>query len=105
MTRERVAALLHDNKIPQNALVRVVGISASQMSVWLRSEIELSERWRDEIAFALTAMLELQDEAPLPVDWRQTMKLKPLLDEKIAAYKRARVADLRREFQASQAVA
>jgi len=102
MSREKIAALLHDNRIPQNSVVRIAGVSACRFSMWLRGEVELPEKTREEIAFAITAMLELIDESPLPLDWRQTMRLKPLLDEKIAGYKRARIADLRRTFEAGQ---
>lgn len=104
MTRETVAALLHDNRIPQNALVRVAGVSGSRLSLFLSGQIDLPESAREEISYGLTAMLEALDDNPL-IDWRQIAKIKPQLDEKVAGYRRARVADLRHSYDAAGQVA
>ena len=69
------------------------------LSLWLRGYAELPERVREDIAFTVDAMLEISDESAAPVDWRQAAKTKHLVDEKIAGYRRARTAELRRRFE------
>ena len=68
------------------------------MSLWLRNYSTLPERVCEEIGFTVDAMLEVSDESPTPVDWRQAVKLKPLIVQKVAQYRRERSAQLRERF-------
>jgi hypothetical protein len=102
MSPERIVAILRENGIPQVAVCRLANVTTFALSLYLRKLAPLPERSREEIEFAVNAMLELADESPCPVDWRQVVKVQPILEEKMAAYRRTRIAELRKRFETSR---
>jgi transcriptional regulator with XRE-family HTH domain len=98
MTRERIHSLLLENRIPQMALANLSGVDSGTISRWLRGFGQMSENQQDEMVFTLNAMLELLDASPIPPDWRQAPRLKPIISEKVASYRRARTAELARQY-------
>lgn len=98
VTPEKIITLLRENSIPQIALSRQSGVNTCTLSNWLRGYAAISDCQQDEIVLALNAMLELADESPTPIDWRQAPRLKPLIDEKVAGYRRERSAELHQKF-------
>ena len=67
----------------------------------MRGQLELSERDREAVTFAVDAMLELADESPFPPDWRMVEKMRPLIEAKFQGYRRSRTAALVRQYEAS----
>ena len=99
MTADKLASLIGQHRIPQIAVARMANVNVATVSLYLRGLCEVSERVRDDLVFVTYAMLEIADESPTPIDWRQAAKLKPLVDTKVAEYRRARTAELRRRFE------
>lgn len=105
MSPEKIASLLRQNKIPQQAVCQIAGLNTWTLSCWLRSLAVLPERTREDIEHAVVAMIELSDESSIPPDWRQVARMKPALLEKIAGYRAARTRELHNRFLAGEATA
>ena len=99
MTPEKISSLLRYSGIPQTALAKTANVNTGTLSLWLRGYSELAETIRDDINFAMHAMIEVSDESPFPLDWRQCPRLKSLVDSKIEDYRRARSAELSRQLE------
>ena len=101
MSPDKISSLLRGNGIPQVALSKMANINMGTLSLWLRGYAQLSEHMRDEIDLTVRAMISVSDETQYPLDWRQCPKLRPIVDEKVAEYRRARSTELRRKYEAS----
>jgi len=96
MTRERMHLSLIENRFPQAALAHLADVDCATVSRFLRNLAVISENEQDKLELTLMAMLELSDESSVPVDWRQAEKLRPIVTERVASYRAARSAELRR---------
>jgi hypothetical protein len=81
------------------------GVTISTLSLALRGYMDLPESVRDLISLTVTAMCLIADESAAPIDWRQAMRLKSVVDAKVVELRRARSTELRRQFETGSATA
>lgn len=94
----RDGATIRELRVPQVIVATIANVNTCFLSQYLRGLVNLTERQREEIAFVVQAMREIDDESVTPIDWKRGMALRPQIEAKVQEYRRARSAELHRNF-------
>lgn len=93
MIQEKLICTLRAEGIPYVAVCKQVDVDAEVFELWIQDRAQISDAQHESIHLCLDVMLEHIDESASSIDWHATDRIKPVLDAKIASYRRARSED------------
>ena len=98
MNGSQAGTTLRANRMPQAAAAFYSDVTTFSLSLWIRGIADLPEASRDRVELVIVAMVELQDESPVAISWRDPARMRKLIDERVAGLRAARTAQLRARY-------
>lgn len=100
MRDEDIRGVIWENGFQQSTVAHLCGTTDATFSRFVRGLTDVDSTLKDRIKLTLTAMVQLKSESPFPISWTQPELLRPAIEARVVALRRARSQELAHKFKA-----